>query len=77
LVSVKKISKRELIAKLELASRLKPGQSLQLGNDKKPLTLSRPKRVRLTAEQIHAELDRLCEGAPARNAQLALRNLRR
>ena len=37
----------------------------------------RRKRGRLTAEEIHAELDRLCKGAPAQDTQSALRDLRR
>jgi hypothetical protein len=37
---------------------------------------SRPKRSTLTAEQIHAELDRLCKGAPAHDAQAVLASLR-
>ena len=49
---------------------------MQLEDGKAPLVLSRPKRVRLTAEQIHAELNRLCEGAPAQDTQAALRDLR-
>ena len=36
----------------------------------------RRKRVRLPTEQIYAELDRLCEGAPAQDTQAALRDLR-
>ena len=76
-VSMKAISKRELLRNPSLASHLKPGQSLQLEDGKKPLVLSRRKRVRLTAAQIHAQLDRLCEGAPAQDAQAALRDLRR
>lgn len=75
-VSVKTISKRELVRNPSLASHLKPGQSLALEDGKEPLVLSRRKRVRLTAEQIHAELDRLCEGAPIQDAQAALRDLR-
>ena len=43
---------------------------------REPLILSRRKRVRLTAEQIHADLDRLCEDAPVQDAQAALRDLR-
>jgi hypothetical protein len=70
------ISKRQLVRHPALASRLKPGQSVQLEDGKEPLVLSRPKRVRLTAEQIHAELDRLCEGAPVQDAQAALQDLR-
>jgi hypothetical protein len=76
-VSVKAISKRQLVRHPSHASHLKPGQSLQLEDGKEPLVLSRRKRVRLTAAQIHAELDRLCEGAPAQDAQAALRDLRR
>ncbi len=75
-VSVKKISKRELVRNPSLASHLKPGQALQLEDGKEPLILSRRKRVRLTAEQIHKELDRLCDGAPIQDTQAALRDLR-
>jgi hypothetical protein len=75
-VSMKTISKRELVRNPSLASHLKPGQSMQLENGKEPLVVSRRKRVRLTAEQIHAELDRLCEGAPAQDTQAVLGNLR-
>jgi hypothetical protein len=75
-VSMKTISKRELVRNPSLASSLKPGQSLQLEDGREPLVLSRRKRTRLTAEQIHAELDRLCEGAPEHDTQAALRDLR-
>ena len=75
-VSVKTVSKRELVRNPSLASHLKPGQSLQLEDGKEPLVLTRRKRIRLTAEQIHADLDRLCQGAPAQDAQAALRDLR-
>jgi hypothetical protein len=76
-VSVKTLSKRELVRNPSVASHLKPGQSLQLEDGKEPLVLSRRKRGRLTAAQIHAELDRLCEGAPEQDAQAALRDLRK
>ncbi len=76
LVSVKRISKRELVRNPSLASHLKPGQSVELEDGKEPLVLSRRKRLRLSAEEIHAELDRLCEGAPAQDVQAALRDLR-
>ncbi len=72
-VSMKTLSKRELVRNPSLASHLKPGQSLQLEDGKEPLVVSRRKRARLTAEQIHAELDRLCKDAPAQDA---LRDLR-
>lgn len=75
-VSVKTVSKRELVRNPSLASHLKPGQSMQLEDGKEPLILSRRKRMRLTAEQIRAELDRLCDDAPVHDAQAALRDLR-
>jgi hypothetical protein len=75
-VSMKSLSKRQLVRNPSLASHLKPGQSLQLEDGKEPLVVSRRKRARLTAERIHAELDRLCEGAPGQDAQAALRDLR-
>jgi len=74
---MKKISKRELVRNPSMASHLKPGESLQLEDGKEPLVVSRPKRVRLTAEQIHAELDRLCKDAPTQDTQAVLRDLRR
>lgn len=72
---MKTISKRQLLRNPALASRLKPGQAVQLEDGKEPLLLSRPKQVRLTAGQIHAGLDRLCEGAPVQDTQAALRDL--
>ncbi|HTA31493.1 MAG TPA: hypothetical protein VK731_13460 [Candidatus Cybelea sp.] len=74
--SIKTISKRELVRNPSKASHLKPGQSSQLEDSKEPLVVSRRKRARLTAEQIHVELDRLCEGAPEHDAQAALSYLR-
>ena len=74
--SIKTLSKRALVRNPSLATHLKPGQSLQLEEDKEPLVESRRKRARLTAEQIHVELDRLCKGAPDQDAQAALRDLR-
>lgn len=74
---MKTLSKRELVRNPSVASHLKPGQSLQLEDGKEPLVLSRRKRVRLTAEQIHAELDFLCKDAPVHDTQAALRELRR
>lgn len=75
-VSMRKISKRELVRNPSLASHLKPGESIQLEDGKEPLMIARPKRVRLSAEQIHAELDRLCKDAPEHDTQVALRDLR-
>jgi hypothetical protein len=73
---MKTVSKRDLVRNPPLVSHLKPGQSLQLEDGKEPLVVSRRRRVRLTAKQIHAELDRICKGAPAQDTQAALRDLR-
>lgn len=73
---MKTLSKRQLVRNPSLASHLKPGQSLLLEDGKEPLVLTRRKRLRLTADQIHSELDRLCEGAPAQDAHAALQDLR-
>jgi len=73
---MKTISKRELVRNPSIASHLQPGQTLQLEDGKEPLVLTRRKRLRLTADEIHAELDRLCEGAPPQDAQAALADLR-
>ncbi len=75
-VSMKTLSKRQLVRNPSLVSHLKPGQSLQIQDGKEPLVVSRRKRHRLTADQIHAELDRLCKDAPAQDTQAALRDLR-
>jgi hypothetical protein len=75
-VSMKTPSKRELVRNPSQASHLKQGQSFRLEDGKEPLVVSRRKRTRLTAEQIHAELDRLCNGAPEQDVQAALRFLR-
>jgi hypothetical protein len=75
-VSMRTLSKRELVRNPSLASHLKPGQSFHLEDGKEPLVVSRRKRTRLTADQIHAELDRLCKGAPSQDVQAALRDLR-
>ena len=74
---MKTISKRELVRNPSLVSHLKPGESFQLEDGKEPLVVLRRKRRRLSAEEIHAELDRLCEGAAVRDTQTAMRDLRR
>jgi len=76
-VSMKAISKRQLQRKPSLMSKLKPGETLSIEDDSGQLLVSRPKRSNLKAEDIHKELDRLCEGAPELDAQAVLDDLRR
>jgi hypothetical protein len=73
---MKKITKRELVRNPALASHLKPGESIQLEDGKEPLIILRSKRHRLTAEEIHAELDRICEAAPTVDCLATLNDLR-
>ena len=40
------------------------------------LLVARPKRSKLRADEIHRELDRLCEGAPELDCQAVLNDLR-
>jgi len=73
---MKRISKRELVRNPALASHLRPGESIQLEDGKEPLVISRRKKRSLTAEDIHAELDRLCQGAPEIDTLAVLNDLR-
>jgi hypothetical protein len=75
-VSMKKITKRELVRNPALASHLRPGESIQLEDGKEPLVVLRRKKRTLTAAEIHAELDRIWAGAPEVDAQAVLNDLR-
>ena len=73
---MKRITKRELVRNPALASHLRPGESIQLEDGKEPLVILRRKKRTLTAEEIHAELDRICKGAPAMDTLAVLNDLR-
>lgn len=73
---MKKITKRELVRNPALASHLRPGESIELEDGHEPLVIYRRKKRTLTMEQIHAELDQICEGAPEVDAQGMLNDLR-
>jgi hypothetical protein len=72
---MKTVSKREL-ARQASRLNLRPGESLQLDDSPEPLVLYRRKRKRLSADEIHAELDRICAGGPELDAQAILKDLR-
>ena len=76
LISMKPISKRQLQRKPSLVSHLKPGESVTIKDKEGALVICRPKGSTLGADQIHRELDRLCQGAPKLNAQAVLDDLR-
>ena len=70
------LKKRDLVRNPALASHLRPGESIELEDAKEPLVVLRRKKRTLTAEQIHAELDRIWEGVPELDAQAVLNDLR-
>jgi hypothetical protein len=75
-VSMKTITKRELVRNPALASHLRPGESIRLEVGKEPLVILRRKKRTLTAEDIHTELDRICKGAPEIDTLAVLNDLR-
>jgi hypothetical protein len=70
------MTKRQLQRNPSLVSKLKPGETLTIEDRDGPLVVSRAKRSKLSADAIHRELDRLCEGAPKLDAQAVLDDLR-
>ena len=75
---MKPITKRELSRNPALISHLKPGESVEVvGRDSDAnLIVSRPKKQRLTAEQIEADLKRLSADDPKVDVQAVLNDLR-
>jgi len=73
---VKPITKRELVRNPALASHLRPGESIQIEDGKEPLVIQRRKKRTLTADEIHAELDSICEGVPEMDTLAVLNDLR-
>ena len=73
---MKSITKRELVRNPALASHLRPGESVQIEDGKEPLVILRRKKRTLTAEEIHAELDRICKGGPETDTLAVLHDLR-
>ena len=74
--SMSAITKRELVRNPSSVSHLKPGESIEIKDGKEPLVVMRRKKRKLTAEQMHAELDRICKGAPKMDTQAVLDDLR-
>jgi len=77
LVGMAMLKKRELVHNPGLVSHLRPGESIELEDRKEPLVVLRRKKRTLTADEIHAELDRIWEGVPELDAQAALHDLRK
>ena len=75
-VSMKTVSKRELVRNPSVVSHLRPGESIQIEDGENPITVSRAKRQQLTAEEIEAEIQRICKGSPVMDVQEVLNDLR-
>ena len=75
-VSMKTVTKRQLVRNPALVSHLKPGESLAIEDGETPLVVSRPKRDQLTADQIEAEIQLICKDAPTLDCQEVLNDLR-
>lgn len=67
LVSMKKITKRELTRKPSCLTAIRPGESVRVEDREGGLIITRPKRRRWTAAEIEAEIDRIGKGAPQIN----------
>ena len=75
-VSMKTVSKRELVRNPSVISHLRSGESIQIEDGENPITVSRAKRQQLTAEEIEAEIQRICKGSPVMDVQEVLNDLR-
>lgn len=64
IVSMKKITKRELARKPSRLTSIRPGESLQVEDREGGLIVTRQKRRRWTSAEIEAQIDRLGKGSP-------------
>jgi hypothetical protein len=76
-VSMKTVTKRELVRNPSVVSHLRPGEAIQIEDGEHPITVSRAKRQQLTAEEIEAEIQRICRDSPVMDVQEVLNDLRR
>jgi hypothetical protein len=73
---MKTVSKRELVRNPSVVSHLRAGKSIQVEDGENPITVSRAKRQQLKAEEIEAEIQRICKGSPVMDVQEVLKDLR-
>lgn len=74
---MKTITKRELVRNPSVVSHLKPGEGIEIPDGDSSLMVSRPQKHRMTAEEIEAEIQRICRDAPPMDCQAVLDDLRR
>jgi hypothetical protein len=73
---MKTISKRQLVRNPASVAHLKPGETVRIAGREGDLVLSRPKKNRLSGEQMMAELDRVASDSPPADCQKILDDLR-
>ncbi|MGO8765924.1 MAG: hypothetical protein ACLQSR_12435 [Limisphaerales bacterium] len=61
---MKMITRRQLSREPARLNQIKPGQSVLVPDARGGLVVTRPKKSSMSAEQIFAEVERLCEGCP-------------
>jgi len=78
-VSMKTVTKRELVRNPSLVSHIKPGESIEIAKraGKEPLVVTRRKKRKLSADEIHAELDRIWKNCPPMDCQAVLADPRK
>ncbi len=75
-VSMKTLTKRELVRKPSVVSALKPGQSLAISDGDSNLILTRTANEKMSPEQIESDLQKIFAGAPRMDCQAVLDDLR-
>jgi hypothetical protein len=73
---MKTVKYRELVRNPATVGKLKPGDAVQVKRREGDLVLLRPKRRRLTAEEIERDLQALAAGDPKLDVQAVLADLR-
>lgn len=61
---MKTMTKRELSRNPAKLSALKPGETMEIHDKGGKFTLKREKKISLTADEIEAEIQRICAGCP-------------
>jgi len=71
-VSMKKITSRELSRKPSVISNIKPGEAVHVADRKGGLMMTRAKRIAVTPREMMAELGKVTAGCPPMDTQAFL-----
>ena len=75
-VSMKTLTKRELVRKPSIVSSLKPGESVAIKDGGSELIVTRKARKKMSAEEFEAKLQEIFKGDPEMDCQAILHDLR-